>query len=45
MRNQIRQAMLCCALLLAGMHFARAQQPGHDESFLKFFYSLLCMRL
>ena len=32
MRNQIRQAMLCCALLLAGMHFARAQQPGHDET-------------
>lgn len=31
MKNQIRQATLCCALLLAGMHFARAQQPGHDE--------------
>lgn len=32
MKNQIRQATLCCALLLAGIHFARAQQPGHDET-------------
>lgn len=31
MRNQIRQAALYCALLLAGMPFARAQQPASDE--------------
>lgn len=31
MRNQIRQATLCCVLLLAGIHLARAQQLGHDE--------------
>ena len=31
MKNQIRQATLCCVLLLAGIHSARAQQPCHDE--------------
>lgn len=30
-KNPIGQATLCCALLLAGMHFAHARQPGHDE--------------
>lgn len=31
MKNQIKKATLCCALLLAGIPFARAQQPDSGE--------------
>ena len=31
MENRIRKILLCCAVLLAGVPFVRAQQPAPEE--------------